>query len=220
MKNIFEVINPLHFSDQYGSVRAYAASMQKLIIENNVKIIIEVGVFAGLSTIWFAEHIPTDGTVIAVDTFSGSIEHQKGGEKEERNLDTLYQQFLSNMIHKKVQNKVIPIRMTSIEASRSLIKKPDLFFLDASHDEESVYNDLHAWWPLIESGVICGDDYTWQAKSPFLFPTKEDFTPQQRSTEILESDKKYEVRMAVKRFAQEKNLKLYSHMALWWYEKN
>ena len=53
--------------------------------------------------------------------------------------------------------------MSSLEAAQWLKTfriRPDLIYIDAGHDEESVYADLKAWFPLVQGhGVICGDDW-------------------------------------------------------------
>ena len=38
----------------------------------------------------------------------------------------------------------------------------DFVFIDAEHDERSVYTDISAWWPKIKKGgILGGDDYSY-----------------------------------------------------------
>ena len=56
--------------------------------------------------------------------------------------------------------------------------RADLIYLDGSHEEEDVYQDIVAWWDLVSrGGVLVGDDWSWDG-----------------------------VRMAVSRFASENGL--------------
>ncbi len=62
-------------------------------------------------------------------------------------MPAAYWQFLTNCKNLKLTNKIIPIRMTSLEAAKFLSIKPDLIYIDASHEEVDVYNDIMAWYP-------------------------------------------------------------------------
>lgn len=59
----------------------------------------------------------------------------------------------------------MPVKATTNEAISffyDLQIKPDLIYVDAAHDEESVYQDIVNYFPLVKGhGVICGDDYSW-----------------------------------------------------------
>jgi|SRR3990167_8828368 len=73
-----------------------------------------------------------------------------------------FEQFLSNVIHQKQEDKIIPIRMDSYNASFFLDKKADLIYIDASHDEKNVFLDIYLYYPkLKEGGIMCGDDWAW-----------------------------------------------------------
>jgi predicted O-methyltransferase YrrM len=132
--------------------------MEKLIDKHDVKVVIEVGSWLGASTRHIATCLPKDGKVYAVDHWLGSAEHQ-----HRETLSKLYEQFLSNVIHKKLTNKIIPIRMASVEAEKFLSDvKPDLIYIDASHETEAVYQDLTVWFPHVKGhGILCGDDWAW-----------------------------------------------------------
>jgi predicted O-methyltransferase YrrM len=134
--------------------------IEQLIKKKKPKIVVELGCWLGQSTRHIASLLPEDGKVYAVDHWLGSEEHQHSLE-----LSTLYEQFLSNVIHTNLTDKIIPFRMTTLQAADEFYRmnlKPDLVYIDAAHDEESVYADLTAYFPLVEGhGVLCGDDWNW-----------------------------------------------------------
>jgi predicted O-methyltransferase YrrM len=160
-----------------------AVPMAKLIQEHDVRIVIELGSWLGKSTRHIASLLPEDGVVFAVDHWLGSAEHQESVQRP-----YLFEQFLSNVIHEQLTHKIIPLRMTTLEAADEFKRRfifPDLIYVDASHDETSVYQDLQAYYPLVHGhGILCGDDWGWGAQ--WGFP----------------------VSRAVRRFAKEKNLSI------------
>lgn len=165
--------------------------MESLIRKYNVKTVIEVGSWLGLSTIHIARTIPEDGVVYAVDHWLGSVEHQS----PDFNSSNLYRQFLSNVIHQNLTDKIIPLRLPSIEASHTLKVTPDLIYIDASHDFVNVFVDLALWYPLVkERGILCGDDY------------------------YLNSEANFPVKRAVDLFAQENNLVVHNDGWFWYFE--
>ena len=139
---------------------ANATALDDAIKRINPSIVVEVGCWLGTSACFMAKRLKPNAKLYAVD-------HWIFGEKAvvetpalNQKLPTLYQQFLSNVIIRNLTDQIIPIRMFSIEAARCLDIKADLIYIDASHDEESVYNDIIAWWPkLSEKGEMYGDDY-------------------------------------------------------------
>ena len=167
--------------------------MEQAINNNYVKVVIEVGSWLGKSTRYIASLLPLEGKVYAVDHWKGSAENQSGETGWHRALPYLYQQFLSNIIHAGLANKIIPIKMASVEAANVLCHPPynvtaDLIYIDASHDTDSVYADLCAWYPYVQGhGILCGDD--WES-SP-------------------------NVRTAVTRFAIERGLKIETSLYFW-----
>lgn len=45
-------------------------------------------------------------------------------------------------------------------ASARICPPCDLVFIDAAHDEPSVYDDCRSWWNVVKpGGVLCGHDY-------------------------------------------------------------
>jgi hypothetical protein len=75
----------------------------------------------------------------------------------------LYQQFLANVLHRGCADMIVPVPNTSAITARLLHRRgvvADLVYIDGSHDEEDVYQDLSAYWNLLRpGGVLCGDDW-------------------------------------------------------------
>jgi hypothetical protein len=96
----------------------------------------------------------------------------------------LMPQSLHNVWSKGFQDRIYPIPQTSTTAARILAYfgiKGDLVYIDADHTYEQVYRDLEFYAELLTpEGVLFGDDWA-------------DFAG---------------VRMAVTRFAYERNLKV------------
>jgi predicted O-methyltransferase YrrM len=163
-----------------------ASQIEWLFQDNKIETVIEVGSWLGKSTRHIAELLPPTGKLYAIDHWLGSYEHQTQ-EMWTSYLPTLYDQFLSNVIHAGLTDKIIPIRMASLDAARFLMVSPDLIYIDASHDYMSVYLDLVTWYPFVEEhGILCGDDCGWKS-----------------------------VRKAVRRFAKENGLKIDASGNFW-----
>src|SRR5579859_6479227 len=137
-------INVLPFEKQYFFMNHN--TLARLIAKVNPMIIVEVGSWTGASTTFMAQRMPSGGKLYAVDTWLGSPQELHHTYSF---FPYLYQQFLSNVIHAGVADKIIPIRMNSIEASKALNVKIDLCYLDAGHDTKSVMQDILAWYPRL-----------------------------------------------------------------------
>lgn len=168
--------------------------IEKIIKHYKVKTIVELGSWLGGSARHMAGLIPEDGIVYAIDNWHGSVPPAElAVEKQICDIDKMYLQFLSNTIHAKLTHKIIPIKMDVVEASKVFTNlKPNLIYVDASHDEDSVYKDICSWWPFVkDSGFMCGDDWYYGPG----------------------------VRKAVSRFAAENNLQIYSQNNFWMFIK-
>ena len=136
--------------------------------------IIEVGTWKGLSTITMGKciqalNLPTK--IYCVDTWLGSIEFwDEYAHTEDRNLmlkngyPNIYYQFLSNVVHNKLEDVIIPFPNTSDNGFRFFQRKninADIIYIDASHEEEDVYKDIFNYFQLLNNnGVIFGDDFS------------------------------------------------------------
>jgi len=163
--------------------------LKKLIGEKKPKIIVELGSWLGESAIFMADLLDNDGKLYAVDHWQGSVEHHEVTNSKAL-LPSLYQQFLSNVIHAKLTNKIIPVKSSTYEAAFNLDVKADLIYVDAAHDEKNVFQDIYLWYPKLKpTGIMCGDDWAWGT-----------------------------VRTAVKKFAKVHNLEIVSDNFFWYYK--
>ncbi len=174
---------------------ANANEMEHLIKRHKPKTVVELGSWLGKSTRHIAKLLPDDGKVFAVDHWLGSVEHQSPERTDVQHLlPSLYEHFLSNVVQEYLTEKIFPLRMTTVDAVqkiRQLGIKIDLVYVDASHDEESVYKDLCNWYPFVkEHGILCGDDWSW--------------------------GEGYPIRKAVTRFAKENGLRIETPSESFW----
>lgn len=161
--------------------------VEKIFSKLAPKVVVELGSWLGKSTCHMGDLLRGKGTLFAVDHWLGSEEHLNSTRSDIIwLLPNLYTQFLSNIIDLDLTDTVIPWRIHTEEAAYKMANKNiavDLVYVDASHDEQSVYQDLSNWYPLVRSkGIICGDDWSWGVGYPF--------------------------RRSVERFAKEKTLKV------------
>jgi hypothetical protein len=154
--------------------------------------IIEVGTWKGGSALTLAietEKHDLDCEIICVDTWLGALEMWTDLEDPTRHgalglnhgYPTLYFQFLANVCRAGKQSRITPFPLPSVMAAQWFALNgigADLIYIDGSHEEEDVYQDLLSYWDLVRpSGVLVGDDWSWDG-----------------------------VRLAVQRFAREEGL--------------
>jgi predicted O-methyltransferase YrrM len=178
-----EVMQRIHGSDVYaGFVPMFPEDRQgwnsqhpvfdQIIRAIRPGIVVDVGVWKGASTIYLAELMKSTGiagTVIAVDTFLGSVEHWDRNSgfaaliPRRFGMPLLYDQFLSNVVRCGAQDRVVPLPQTSTTASLLLRRvgvQAGLIHIDASHEYEDVLRDARAYWDiLLPGGFLVGDDY-------------------------------------------------------------
>jgi predicted O-methyltransferase YrrM len=142
------------------------------------RLIVEVGVWRGLSLIYLAsslKELTGGGAVIAVDTWLGAPEFwnrkfSSGAKDATRDLrwkhgyPQVYYEFLSNVVKNDLQDTVIPLPVPSRTAAQLLEEKKisaDIIHIDAAHEYDSVVEDINIWFPILaEGGVLLGDDFS------------------------------------------------------------
>lgn len=200
--NIKELCSPynittlLPFNEHSWFGDSNALELKKLIKIGAIKNIVELGSWMGGSTRFMAKLLPVNGKIYAVDFWGSDVADPQSQEALEKTYDLtkIYDQFLSNVIHANLTDKIVPIRMSTMSAAKKIAElgvEIDLVYVDASHDEISVYQDISTYWPFVsEKGIMCGDDYE--------FP---------------------DVKKAVTKFATEHNLKISVNGTFWKYNK-
>lgn len=123
--------------------------------------LVEVGSFQGQSAILMARLIKRSGKRLhftCVDHFQGSQEHH---EDLELDCTDLRGQFEANLERHGVAKDIQILPLASVEAAQTFADDSlDFVFLDASHDEDAVREDIAAWLPKIKTGgVLAGHDF-------------------------------------------------------------
>ncbi len=160
--DVFAGFAPTFAEDLQGWNSQFAA-FSNLIDEANARVIIDVGVWKGASTIFLAELLRArrlGGAVIAIDTFLGSAEHWNRDSDMFRliprrnGLPLLYEQFMSNIVRRQLQDWVVPLPQTSTAAAHILRNcgiKADVIHIDAAHEYEAVLNDAQMYLEFAQS---------------------------------------------------------------------
>jgi len=117
--------------------------------------LVEIGVWKGRSLCSVADIIKSRNIrVIAIDTFDGT--ETEGDAHVFAKTNDLFAVFSDNM--KEFDLSPTIYKMTSHDASLVVNENIDLCFLDASHEYESVKQDIEDWQPKVK-GTIAGHDY-------------------------------------------------------------
>jgi hypothetical protein len=101
--------------------------------------------------------------VIALDGWVGSVEHQTDPSVQTW-LPTLYDTFLTNCW--ATRDRLTPVRQLSphgIYTIRDAGVVPDLVYIDAEHDYDSVWRDIEVVHACFPRAIITGDDWTWES---------------------------------------------------------
>ena len=148
----------------------------ELVAEVRPSLIIEVGTWKGASAISMAEaaaHLGLGTKILCVDTWLGALEFRMDRHDAERfqalecrhGYPQVYYRFLANVCHRGHQDRIIPFPLDSASAALWLMShgiKAGLIYIDGSHEEEAVYQDLLDYRELLApGGRIFGDDWDW-----------------------------------------------------------
>jgi len=148
----------------------------ELIKEVRPSLVIEVGTWKGASAMSMADVIAREGLpakIVCVDTWLGALEFRTDQTDVERfralecrhGYPQVYYGFLANVCHRGHQQRIVPFPMDSASAALWFMLhgvKAGLIYIDASHEEDAVYQDLVDYLQLLlPGGKIFGDDWDW-----------------------------------------------------------
>lgn len=147
------------------SLELTAPLLYRLAFEANpAELVVELGSWKGLSTLWFAAGVADRGRgrVIAVDTWKGSADELMHSELlAGYGEDQLYREFLDNMARAGVANWIEPLRSTTRAAALAWRRGVSIgvLHIDAGHSYDDVRAEFELWSPLVvDGGFIVFDD--------------------------------------------------------------
>lgn len=170
---------------------AHRSVFNKLCSRRPQGIYLELGTWTGVGSTKFVLDRFTDMTVIGIDHFQGSPEHQRKGEWKDI-ADNLWDHFCVNLW--KYRDRLYPVSNNTIDGMKAIAAagiEPDVIYIDAAHEQEPVYNDIRTALELFPTAILMGDDYVApnihpgvslaieQAIKEGLF-TRKEFTHEQR----------------------------------------
>lgn len=124
----------------------------------HVRGVVELGSWMGLSTRWFHAMCP-HAQIVAIDHWQGCVEHHRD-PKYAGVLPTLASTFLANCWLQR--DRIIPLRIDTQRGMELVAAEGvpvDLVYVDASHDTESVHDDIVTAWHCFPDAVLTGDDW-------------------------------------------------------------
>lgn len=124
------------------------------------EVIVELGAWLGKSTRFIATRCP-GAVVVSVDHWKGSREHQQMPDCVGL-LPVLYETFIRNCWEHR--DRVLALKERTNDGLILLAEhkvRPDVIYVDASHEYGDVYNDILLCLSLFPDAVLCGDDWKW-----------------------------------------------------------
>ncbi|MBX9747200.1 MAG: class I SAM-dependent methyltransferase [Hyphomonadaceae bacterium] len=144
---------------------------ERVISEFRPAIVLEVGTWKGASVITMAHAARKHAVAsqfICVDTWLGGIDGWLDAKYRQSLLlrggyPSLFRQFIKNLQHEGISDRVFPLPNTST-AAYYILKKlgvhPNAVYIDGGHEFEAVSMDLKLYFDLLApGGVLFGDDY-------------------------------------------------------------
>jgi hypothetical protein len=177
-KNAYETLNVEdHTLDIHGwmdsqFVEVFSNHLQKY---DRPLTIVEVGSWKGLSCAHMADtckRLNKNAQILAIDTWLGAPEFWTWGINDptrgvslnlQNGYPSVFYTFTKNIKKLGFHDIVAPLPLSSICAVQVLKYykiKPDIIYIDAGHEYESVKADIEAYLSVLnEGGMIFGDDY-------------------------------------------------------------
>jgi predicted O-methyltransferase YrrM len=164
----------LHEFTCMGATHDYL--FKEIIDRKKPKTIIEVGSALGYSACKMAEFNKrhrNDFAIICIDTWINDIGYTEYWDARLFGQPVMHYNFLKNIKDQKHTDVIIPYQFDSINAFLFLKQSDvyaDVIYIDAAHDELSVYLDVINYYNLLKTdGIIFGDDWAWESVRKGVF---------------------------------------------------
>jgi hypothetical protein len=167
-----------HFSGWCPSAKAQ--HIMNILLANESKICVELGVYGGSSfypiaaTLAFKE----EGIAYAIDPWTHEdclVGYDEGDEKirnfwGKTDLEGIMNKFIEKMHLLGLDSTYVLMRMTSARAySQFDDASIDFIHIDGNHSEQSAVFDVKHWLPKVKSGgIVCFDDAWWSSTQPAI----------------------------------------------------
>lgn len=178
--------NPAYVDGGYPHTNLSDSLIEIVLDVIGPRVWLEIGSMLGGSAIRTANVIKkrslaTD--VICIDPFTGSAdmwewERPAAAARQWRFLRiehgrlTVYERFLANVRAADHHDIILPITTTSIVGlallrrlfdQRRITLLPEVIYLDSAHEPGETLLELQQSWSLLNSGILMGDDWDWEA---------------------------------------------------------
>lgn len=150
----------------WGSERTV---FRRLMEEVRPRVVIELGSFLGASATHMgaiAQELGLSTEIFCFDDFRGWPGFRSGpfaDIREQNGNAMLLNQFLQNVIHRNMSERILPLPFGTVASLSSFCKwgiYADLIEVDASHDFHSAWADINIAFRLLRpGGIMFGHDY-------------------------------------------------------------
>ena len=142
-----------------GSIGLWVKLLAPMKVLERPQRLLEIGSWEGRSTVFLLGYLP-GGTVTAIDTWEGGVEHQRQPEVAtlEGRFDHNIAAFRDRLVKRKGLSSVV-----LADLAREETECFDFIFIDGSHFADDVMIDAVLAWRLLQNGgIMVFDDYLWR----------------------------------------------------------
>src|SRR5437899_668930 len=154
-----------------------ACEMAEKILETKARVCVDIGVFAGRSTIamGFAARQLVDSIVYGIDPWHPVIAEESDDNKagidwwkEKANLEAMHHQASTSVFNHRLEKWVVLIQSRS-EYVHQLFSSIDILNIDGAHGEVASCRDVTLYLPKVKvGGHVFFDDTTWESTQKAL----------------------------------------------------
>lgn len=174
-KDIYEGFNYRQYEYDPTGWGSDSEAFARIFERRKPRFVVEVGSWKGGSAITMAREMTKygGGVILCVDTWLGALEFWENQSDTTRfqalecrhGYPQVYYRFLANICHAGIRDLIVPFPLHSSSAALWLLRQgfqADAAYIDGSHEEEDVFQDLVDYYEIIRpGGLIFGDDWNW-----------------------------------------------------------